>query len=408
MARIRGLRARVAARGALARAAATFAVILATAGMCSASVTVDQVYKIPASGAFTVIGHGFGHGHGMGQYGAEGAARAGLGYADILAFYYPGTAMGSVGGTIRVLITADTTDDVVVLDSPGLRVKNLATGTTYALTKAGASRWRIKVVSGQPRVYYRTSTGWHRYWRATISGDGEFSDTDGRLTLVTPSGQRTYRGALRSAAPSKGSTARDTVNVVSVENYVKGVVPAEMPASWSPQALRAQAVAARTYGMWSRQSRIDRSWQICDTTACQVYRGYDGEATSTNQAVDATAGAILTYNGVPAFTQFSASSGGYTSAGSVPYLPHQPDPYDDWSGNRVHSWSIDVKASVAQKKYPSIGTLTAIKVTRREGDGDWGGRVLDLTLVGTQGTKTLTGAQFRSLYGLRSNWFAIT
>ena len=123
--------------------------------------------------------------------------------------------------------------------------------------------------------------------------------------------------------------------------------------------------------------------------------------------MSATAGAMLTYSGRPAFTQFSASSGGFTSAGSAPYLVAKADPYDDWAGNKVHSWSVGATASLAQKRYPEIGTLSAIKVTSREGGGQWQGRVLSLTLIGSTGTKVLTGSEFRSLYGLRSTWFAV-
>ncbi len=385
------------------------ALVMAAIGAlgCSASgVSVSQTYKIPADGNFTVVGHGFGHGHGMGQYGAEGAARAGLTYRQILDFYYPGTTFDSVSGNIRVLISADTTDDVVVLPASGLKVRDLGKNAAFALSKAGVTRWRLTTSSGRTIVQYKTDR-WRRYWKATFTGDGEFTSDSGRLSLVTPVGTRVYRGALRAASPAAGSGARDTVNVVSVEHYLRGVVPAEMPASWSAPALKAQAVAARTYGLWSRQSRMNRHWQICDTTACQVYRGYSAEVASTNAAIDATAGEFLSYKGAPAFTQFSASTGGYTSAGSVPYLTAKADPYDDWSGNKVHSWSIDVKAGVAQRKFPAIGTLTAIKVTSRDGNGDWQGRVLQMTLVGTKGTKALSGSEFRSLYGLRSNWFTI-
>ena len=132
-------------------------------------------------------------------------------------------------------------------------------------------------------------------------------------------------------SPAPGSTSRVTVNSVTLDNYVKGVVPAEMPASWSPEAVQAQAVAARTYAWWSRAQFPDRYYQICDTTSCQVYKGYGGEHPAANTAVDATRGQILTYGGEPAFTQFSASSGGRTSAGGVPYLPSKGDPYDAWT-----------------------------------------------------------------------------
>jgi SpoIID/LytB domain protein len=160
---------------------------------------------------------------------------------------------------------------------------------------------------------------------------------------------------------------------VTLDNYVKGVVPAEMPASWRPEAVQAQAVAARTYAWWSRAQFPDRYYQICDTTSCQVYKGLRREHPAANTAVDATRGQILTYGGEPAFTQFSASSGGRTSAGGFPYLPSKGDPYDAWSGNSVHSWSVKVSETALEKRYPGIGDLKKIKVTSREGGGDWNG-----------------------------------
>ena len=166
------------------------------------------------------------------------------------------------------------------------------------------------------------------------------------------SGNRVYRDRLSAISPVAGSSKRVAVNSVTLEHYVKGVVPAEMPASWSPQAVQAQAVAARTYAWWSRAQAPDRYYQICDTSSCQVYKGYGGEHPAANTAVDATRGQILTYGGRPAFTQFSASSGGRTSAGGVPYLPSKGDPYDAWTGNPFHSWSVKVSETHAREALP--------------------------------------------------------
>jgi uncharacterized protein with LGFP repeats len=123
--------------------------------------------------------------------------------------------------------------------------------------------------------------------------------------------------------------------------------------------------------------------------------------------VRATARQILTYGGRPAFTQFSASSGGWTSAGSVPYLAAVEDPYDDWDGNHVHSWSVTVDAGRLERSYPSIGTLQRIEVTSRDGNGEWQGRVSSMVLDGTQADVTISGDSFRWTYGLKSNWFSI-
>jgi SpoIID/LytB domain protein len=227
------------------------------------------------------------------------------------------------------------------------------------------------------------------------------------MTLFTPSGARTYRGALRSASPVKGGQARDTVNVLSMDDYVRGVIPREMPASWQPEAVKAQAVAARTYATWSRGQFPTRYYQICDTSYCQVYGGAGAEDPRSNAAVTATANQILTYDGQPAFTQFSSSSGGWTSAGSVPYLAAKADPYDDYDGNPVHAWTTELGAAKIERAYPAVGTLQGIQVTRRDGNGDWKGRVWTLVLQGSKNDVTVSGDAFRARFGLRSSWFTV-
>ncbi|CAN5162474.1 hypothetical protein BH18ACT9_BH18ACT9_09670 [soil metagenome] len=374
------------------------------------AVPTDQSYPVPASKRLVVRGHGYGHGHGMSQYGAYGAARKGLTHREILDFYYPGTRWGEVTGKVRVLITADTTSDVVVSPAAGLTVRDLGTATTYPLPAiAGVKRWRLNVDDGRTVVGYLTDS-WRRYapgGRASLAGDGQFNAA-GPLTLWTPSGARSYRGILRAASPSSGSPDRDTVNVLSMDSYVKGVIPYEMPASWPREAVRSQAVAARTYASWSRAQAPSRYYQICDTTSCQVYGGVGGEDPRSNAAVNATARQILTYAGKAAFTQFSSSSGGWTSAGSVPYLVAKPDPYDDHDANPVHDWSMTVDAGRLERAYPAIGVLNRIRVVSRDGNGEWRGRVWSMVLDGSKADRTMSGDSFRWFFGLRSNWFTIT
>ncbi|MFT4010112.1 MAG: SpoIID/LytB domain-containing protein [Nocardioidaceae bacterium] len=387
--------------------AALVAALLLPGELASAK-SVNQTYAVPKSRVLTIKGHGYGHGHGMSQYGARGAARDGLSWKKILAFYYPGTKRGTTANEIRVLISADTSPAVVIKPIAGLRVRDLTTKKTYAAPKVDARRWRLKPSGkrnlAQYKLVKKNKVTW-RTWRA-FAGNAEFYRTGKPLTLILPGGStRRYRGALRAAAPTKGSAKRDTVNVLGIDEYVKGVVAAEMPASWERAAVRAQAVAARTYAAWSRTSRADKSWQICDTISCQVYGGVGSENALSNAAVDATAGVVLTYQGKPAFTQFSSSSGGWTSAGSVPYLVSKKDPYEADSGNPYTNWSTTVKAATLERSYPALGKLKRIKVTSREGGGQWQGRVWSLTLVGSKKNVVVSGDGFRSLLGLRSTWF---
>jgi stage II sporulation protein D len=255
------------------------ALVLPASGSPVSAVTTGQSYPVPSSGSYTLHGHGFGHGHGMSQYGADGAARQGLAYRRIAGFYYPGTSWGKVTGRVRFLVSADTTRDLVVSPATGLVLRDLASGATYPLPViAGATRWRLDVDRTKTVVGYFTSA-WHRYRPGglpALAGDGQFR-AHRALTLWTPSGRRVYRGALRAATPAAGSANRDTVNVLSLDRYTRGVIAAEMPASWRAEALKAQAVAARTYATWSRNQFPDRFWQICDTSSCQVYRGFCAE-----------------------------------------------------------------------------------------------------------------------------------
>lgn len=370
-----------------------------------------ESYPVPTGRVYTLHGHGFGHGHGMSQYGAYGAARQGLGTRRILRFYYPATRLrvlrpGSAS-RIRVLLTDDPTRYLVVSPAAWLSGRDLGSGATYRLpSPAGVTRWRLNVSGGRTVVAYRTS-GWHRYrpgGRAALVGDGQLR-ADGPLTLWRPSGPRSYRGSLRAASPGPGSADRDTVNVVGLDDYVRGVLSAEMPASWPRAALGAQAVAARTYAAWSRDEAPPGSYDVCDTSACQVYRGTAAEHPRADAAVAATARRILRYDGRPAFTQFSSSSGGWTAAGSRPYLVARADPYDGHAANPVHDWTVRLGAARLQAAYPGIGRLQRLVVTRRDGHGQWGGRVERIVLDGRRRDVALSGDTFRSVFGLRSTWF---
>ena len=386
-------RGRVAALGF-----AVLATLLVAVPPGQASRTVSESYVVPAGGVLRLTGHGFGHGHGMSQYGAQGAALKGLTHRQILAFYYPGTTLGTTTGSIRVLISADTDHDVRVVPSAGLRVREVGTGATYALPTSGITTWRLRTVSGRTTIDYDNGT-WHAYRPGgkLLSGVAEFYRA-GTVTLRVAGTTRAYRGTLRL---SEGHT----VNVLSMDDYVKGVVPREMPASWAPDAVRSQAVAARTYAAFDRAAHPTRSYQTCDTTSCQVYGGVGAEDSRGNAAVVATANQVLNYRGQPAFTQFGSSSGGWLAAGSRPYLVAKADPYDGWSGNGVHTWSTTITRAAIQRAWPSLGTLNRVLVTQRDGHGDWYGRVEKLTLDGTKANVTLTGTTFRSRFGLRSQWF---
>jgi stage II sporulation protein D len=405
-----------AARRRVAGSAAVAATALAASVLSAPAAAAGQTYYVPITKSWTVRGHGYGHGHGMSQYGAQGAAIQGLKYTDIVDFYYPGTTWDQVEGNIRVLISSDTTSDLEVKPRKGLVVRDLVGKARWALpVKDKIDRWRLlPVAKGRTAVQLHNASGWHR-WDVpdhvdTFKGNAQFEAT-GPMTLLVPGGSdvvgHKYRGILRSAQPYPGANTRDTVNVLTMDQYIQGVVPYEMPASWKQQALRAQSVAARTYATYERALNPRRYWQICDTTACQVYRGAAAEQDPSNTAVKATAGEILTYNGKPAFTQFSSSSGGWTADGGQPYLPAKRDPYDDFPDNAMHSWAVPVSADTLENSHPEVGSLIDVKVTKRDGNGQWNGRVVQVVLEGTKGNAYMTGDDFRWTLGLRSTWFTI-
>ena len=383
------------------RALAALAASVVVAGSLLAAPVAEA--RTPVTDSFTLTGHGWGHGHGLSQYGARGAARQGLKWRQIVGFYYPGTAVTKAQGKIRVLITADTRKDVMVDAQPGLSLHKLAGGKgkkTFALAKVRprATRWRIKPAGqGRSTVDFKLSAGGWQRW-ASVPGSAEFTSHRTPITLHLPGrATSTYRGSLRSVD-------RQTVNVVSLESYLRGVVPSEMPADWEQQALRAQAVAARTYAAFERANATG-DYDICDTSSCQVYLGAGHEQPGSDEAVRRTAGRIVSYQGAPAFTQFSSSDGGWNAAGSAPYLVAQPDPYEAASDNPNATWTATVTVKAVQKAYPAVGSLTDITLGDRDGNGDWGGRVGQVTLTGAAGTLTVAGDDFRLALGLKSTWF---
>jgi SpoIID/LytB domain protein len=357
-----------------------------------------------ALGGVTVTfhGHAWGHGHGLSQYGAKARGEDGQTYREILDFYYPGTSLGQAAGRIRVLVTDDTSRDVVVADRAGLRVKALRSGRTWT-PKQPAKRWRVTpATAGRSVVSYKTRR-WHE-WR-TFRGDAEFSTRGGTLRLITPSGAVDYRGALRSATTDAGGRERDTVNVVGLEAYVRAVVPEEMPALWDADAVRAQAVAARTYAAYERADAPSSRWfDVWDTTQSQVYGGRSAEQPASNAAVRATAREVVTHERDLAFAQFARSNGGFTAQGEVhgddvPYLPAREDTFD----TKNDDWTATFSGTEITGLWADLGgELESITVERDE-NGAWAEQVVVTNTDGSKGSAS--GEEFAQWLGLRSYFF---
>jgi SpoIID/LytB domain protein len=181
-------------------------------------------------------------------------------------------------------------------------------------------------------------------------------------------------------------------------------VPAEMPHTWAPEALKAQAVAARSYALSHLQSG---SFDLFPDTRSQVYRGVAGEAPETNAAVQATAGQVVLYAGRVAKTFFFSTSGGRTMSAAdawgtpIPYLVSVPDPYDSLSP--YHDWGpFAFTAAKLGKALHAQGRLVDVQVQANSS-----GRVAGVTAIGANGESTATGAAVRKALGLRSTWFSV-
>lgn len=371
---------------------------LATAGPAAA----DDPYDVPDQAVITVQGDGSGHGKGLSQYGAYGAANDGLSGEQILDFYYPGAGRGSRTGPVEVWVSGDDGRHLVVDDRTGLMVR----AGTGRLMKAHAiqpkaDKWRITPTAEGAKVYFHRGS-----WRLfqSFRGDPAFYAGGAPLTLRTPDGKVDYRGELRSTTYDGD---RITVNVLPMEKYVRGVVPAELSSLWPQQAMRAQAVASRTYAAYEREHAGSRPYDLCDTAACQAYGGASAETATSTDAVTATAKRVLTYQGETAFAQYSASNGGYTVDGGHPYLPAQPDPYEGTSSD-YYGWTVTITAKQVENAY-NLGNLTYLGIETRDGQGPRGGRV-QVVRIKTEGgfDGTVTGDSFRRNFGLSSTLFELT
>lgn len=404
----------------------------------ASAVTVDEVYERPADGVYVVDGHGWGHGRGLSQYGALGAAGAGIGYTAILDSYYPGTAQSaSITGNMRTMLFADDGVDTVVAASAGLAVTDVPSGGHWVLPVGPAiTRWRIAIAADATLRVQSSGDGktWANYAPGGIAGFGGPVQFDGGpIQIYLPDNtRRDYRGAMQGVRTS--TTTMASVNVASIEDYLKGVVPRESP-SWFPaEALKAQAVAARSYSAYKRNNApAAAQWDICDTTQCQVYGGQrlfldasggkiiELEQATTSAAVDATASVVRTYKGLPIFAEFSASNGGFSVQGdTTPYLVAKADPWDGLDKrDTVHSWTASVPVTAIETAFPALGRLARVRVTSRDGNGEWGGRVLGVVLEGTNAAGAATsvttdGNTFYNAYdwpgradGMRSRWWHI-
>lgn len=237
------------------------------------------------------------------------------------------------------------------------------------------------------------------------------SDDDGR-TVVN---KKTYRGRILIKKMTDGITV---INDLPLEQYLYSVVATEMPATWPVEALKAQAVTARSYALYSLNRHENEGFDVCALAHCQAYGGSNVENDIVQKAVDDTRGQVLLYAHKPIFAAFHASSGGNTENSEdvwgtyLPYLRAVKD-YDQNSPN--YHWSlqmtpVELSGKLNQYGY-DIGTLQSVTLSALNSGGQVdrskNGAVKTVVFSGDKNIARLTGNEVRRVLGLKSTKFAI-
>ena len=343
----------------------------------AAAVALCAAPSALAGTTFVVDGHGWGHGVGMSQYGAYGYALHGWRYDRIVAHFYRGTTLATQPNrTVRVLVAE--------------------------------GRHRIEIASSKPfrRLAKRRPLTLKRGARGlTVAGIRKLGGT----VLYQPGAAplrvdgKAYRGTVTVYVENGRLHA---VDELSLDHYLRGVVPREMPHDWPLEALKAQAVVARSYTLATLhpQQRFD----LYADTRDQVFDGIQGERPETNRAVAQTAGKIVTWRGHVATTYYHSTSGGRTAniedvwpkASACPYLVSVADPYDYLS--KHHTWPALVfsRSELAARLHaPGLRDV----VVERNSSGRAG--ALEVKLA--SGARRVTGEDARDLLGVRSTFFDV-
>ncbi len=359
-----------------------------------------------AEQVFNLTGSGFGHGLGMSQYGALGQAMQGRTYSDILSHYYQGATLASVAlpNPIRVGI----------LQEQG-SLNFTGSGPTYQIRvgsmvwAASSGTWNITAIPGGLRV--RDPGGGTADVASSTAQISGFEESGAQIS-VSQNGRTYGRGAVELVKAS--DTTFHVVVVLDYEKYLYGL--GEMPSSWPSHALRAQAVAARTYALYKHNTSGDRrpgcECTVFASTYDQVYVGWSKEAgpygDAWRAAVDGTASQVLTYGGSPILAAYHSSSGGHTEANEdvwggspLPYLRPVPDPWSQIPENPSRSWNASFSASQLASVF-GLESVSGIDLSRRTQGGGLAWAVIHGVKGGVPVSEWVKGTTFRSKLGLRS------
>jgi stage II sporulation protein D len=355
----------------------------------AAAIVAAGAASARAGTTLIVTGHGWGHGVGMSQWGAYGYALHGWKYHRILSHYYPGTRFGHVGELrVRVLLARN--------------VNVLTVGCATPMRVTDGKRLTRKLGPGTYGVGPKLSLPVKK--NGTGLSFGHLAVFDCARAPLTLDG-RAYHGTL--TLRSNGSTV-SAVNSLSLDTYLRGVVPSESPSHWPLAALEAQAVAARSYAV--SELRPNAFYDLLPSTADQVYGGVAAEKPRTDNAVYQTLGEVLTWDGAVARTYYSSSSGGRTEGAQdawpgnapIPYLRSVRDPYDVYSPH--HDWGPYESSATRLASRLGLGSpIESVSVQRNEA---WRVESVDFHLA-SGAVVSRSGEQVAQALHLLSTWFSI-
>lgn len=387
------------------RLRAATATLLATLLLAGGFVGAHEALTATPAAAdttFTFEGGGWGHAVGMSQWGAKGRADAGQSAATIIGAYYTGTQLTGVAQPgVRVHL-ADAPSTTIAFTGASTITGNsgalasIAAGETVEIKAAGAA-FELQVIAPTRKAAV-----------AIAANDTVVVPLNGAPARLSATGNRYNNGRLIVRFPAAGSL--QIINdSLTMQQYLYGL--AEVPSSWPIEALKAQALAARTYAFKRVQSPRSATYDILSTTSDQVYAGYEKQAGASGDrwvaAVDGTDQQIITYNGGPIDALYSSSNGGYSEDSeyafvtALPYLRANADPFDNSAGNTNFRWTRSYSGTelgqyMSAYRSVDIGVVSSYEVS---GSTSRVGRVdrANVKLVGTKGTQTVTGAQLRNM-----------
>ncbi len=282
-------------------------------------------------------------------------------------------------------------------------MKESISGEEFKIISEDSKRIQVLDRSGQILLMYHSGNTPHAFRAIYKNNTTNLIQLDGK----------NFRGDLLVTRNSDSDLT--VINRLNLEEYLYGVVPREMSGEWPIEAQKAQAIAARNFTVKNLNNHAHYGFDLCATTHCQAYGGYDIEHPKSRMAVDQTRGVLLTYKDEVITAFYHSNSGGCTEnsenvwSAALPYIQGVEDPYsigcpnDKWTFTYTKKQIEDILSS----KGISVGSLTNMAVTEYSKNG----RVLKLKIDGTSGSTTLEKEKIRSIFGynnIKSTWFELS